>query len=159
MYRLDDQYLRPKKAAHLRRWHEDPLEVRENLKVWQGCNATILPLRKDSRVQFGLGGLHRLLGPGRSDLAAKGIDGTLLQGFGFRLRFRFRFLFRLSASHQPLGITGDLPVATGGLDVKLSGKLCLCQPILDALMDKANGLEARIEVHHVQLSRMHLWLH
>ena len=54
MYRLDDQYLRPKKAAHLRRWHEDPLEVRENLKVWQGCNATILPLRKDSRVQFGL---------------------------------------------------------------------------------------------------------
>ena len=57
MYRLDDQYLRPKKAAHLRRWHEDPLEVRENLQVWQGCNATVLPLRKDSRVQFGLGGV------------------------------------------------------------------------------------------------------
>ena len=57
MYRLDDQYLRPKKAAALRRWHEAKLEVRENLQVWQGNNATILPLRKDSRVQFGLGGV------------------------------------------------------------------------------------------------------
>jgi hypothetical protein len=57
MYRLDDQYLRPKKAAALRRWHEEKLEVRENLQVWQGNNATILPLRKDSRVQFGLGGV------------------------------------------------------------------------------------------------------
>ena len=35
MYRLDDQYLRPKKAAALRRWHEAKLEVRENLQVWQ----------------------------------------------------------------------------------------------------------------------------
>ena len=57
MYRLDDQYLRPKKAAALRRWHEAKLEVRESLEVWQGNNATILPLRKDSRVQFGLGGV------------------------------------------------------------------------------------------------------
>ena len=57
MYRLDLQYLRPKKAAALKRWHEGNLEVRENLEVWQGKNATILPLRKDSRVQFGLGGV------------------------------------------------------------------------------------------------------
>ncbi len=57
MYKIDDQYLRPKKAAALRRWHEGNFEVRENLEVWQGENATILPLRKDSRVQFGLGGV------------------------------------------------------------------------------------------------------
>lgn len=57
MYRLDDQYLRPKKAAALRKWHEDKFEVRDSLEVWQGNNATILPLRKDSRVQFGLGGV------------------------------------------------------------------------------------------------------
>lgn len=57
MYRLDDKYLRPKKAAALRKWHEDNFEVRETLEVWQGSNATILPLRKDSRVQFGLGGV------------------------------------------------------------------------------------------------------
>lgn len=57
MYRLDDQYLRPKKAASLRKWHEDPLEVRENLTVWHGENATILPLRKDPELQFGRGGV------------------------------------------------------------------------------------------------------
>lgn len=57
MYRLDDQYLRPKKAAALRKWHEDKFEVRDSLEVWKGNNATILPLRKDSRVQFGLGGV------------------------------------------------------------------------------------------------------
>ena len=57
MYHIEYQYLRPKKAAALKRWHEGNLEVRENLQVWHGENATILPLRKDSRVQFGLGGV------------------------------------------------------------------------------------------------------
>ena len=57
MYCLEDQYLRPKKAAHLRHWHTCHQEIRENLEVWHGNNATILPLRKDSRVQFGLGGV------------------------------------------------------------------------------------------------------
>ena len=57
MYNIEYQYLRPKKAAALKRWHESDLEVRENLQVWSGNNATILPLRKDSRVQFGLGGV------------------------------------------------------------------------------------------------------
>ena len=54
---IEYQYLRPMKAAALKRWHEAKLEVRESLEVWQGNNATILPLRKDSRVQFGLGGV------------------------------------------------------------------------------------------------------
>lgn len=57
MYQLDAQYLRPKKAASLRKWHENTLEVRQQLAVWQGKNATILPLRKDSQLQFGRGGV------------------------------------------------------------------------------------------------------
>ena len=57
MYTLDLQYLRPKKAAALKRWHDGNLEVREKLQVLHLSNATILPLRKDSRVQFGLGGV------------------------------------------------------------------------------------------------------
>lgn len=57
MYKIDDQYLRPKKAAALRRWHEAALEVREDLEVWRGEKATILPLRKDDTLQFGRGGV------------------------------------------------------------------------------------------------------
>ena len=57
MYRLEEQYLRPKKAASLRKWHENHLEVREELQVWRGENATILPLRKDPELQFGRGGV------------------------------------------------------------------------------------------------------
>ena len=57
MYNLDLRYLRPKKAAALKRWHEGNLEVRETLEVWQGENATLLPVRKDSQLQFGRGGV------------------------------------------------------------------------------------------------------
>ena len=57
MYNIEYQYLRPKKAAALKRWHESAFEVRENLDVWKGENATILPLRKDPELQFGRGGV------------------------------------------------------------------------------------------------------
>ena len=57
MYHIEYQYLRPKKAAALKRWHEDPFEVRESLQVWHGEKATILPLRKDPELQFGRGGV------------------------------------------------------------------------------------------------------
>lgn len=57
MYKLDLRYLRPKKAAALKRWHDGNLEVRENLEVWHGENATILPVRKDGQLQFGRGGV------------------------------------------------------------------------------------------------------
>ena len=57
MYTIDYQYLRPKKAAALKRWHEAELEVREDLQVWHGTRATILPLRKDPELQFGRGGV------------------------------------------------------------------------------------------------------
>ena len=45
MYHIEYQYLRPKKAAALKRWHEGNLEVREDLQVWHGENATILDRR------------------------------------------------------------------------------------------------------------------
>lgn len=59
MVQLENQYLRPKKAAALERWHQDPFEIREDLKVWRGENATILPLRRepDSGLLFGKGGV------------------------------------------------------------------------------------------------------
>lgn len=57
MYNLDLRYLRPKKAAALKRWHEGNLEVRETLEIWKGENATLLPVRKDSQLQFGRGGV------------------------------------------------------------------------------------------------------
>jgi len=57
MYNIEYQYLRPKKAAALKRWHEGPFEVREDLTVWKGENATILPLRQDPALQFGRGGV------------------------------------------------------------------------------------------------------
>lgn len=57
MHKIEYQYLRPKKAAALKRWHEEAFETRESLTVWQGRNATILPLRKDPALQFGRGGV------------------------------------------------------------------------------------------------------
>ena len=45
MYQLNDNYLRPKKAQWLRRMYATPFEKRENLRVWQGEHATVLPLR------------------------------------------------------------------------------------------------------------------
>lgn len=57
MYNIEYQYLRPKKAAALQRWHEADFEVKKDLHVWHGENAVILPLRKDKDLQFGRGGV------------------------------------------------------------------------------------------------------
>lgn len=59
MYQIDYQYLRPKKAEALKKWYDEPLEVTENPTVWQGENATILPLRRQSEdnLLFGRGGV------------------------------------------------------------------------------------------------------
>lgn len=43
-YHIDYRYLRPKKAAWLKRMYDTPLERKEALSVWHGRNATILPL-------------------------------------------------------------------------------------------------------------------
>ena len=56
---IDYQYLRPKKAECLKKWCDFPVEVREDPAVWQGKNATILPLRRDPSfgLLFGKGGV------------------------------------------------------------------------------------------------------
>lgn len=59
MQSIDYQYLRPKKAEALKKWCDFPVEVREEPEIWQGKNATILPLRRDPSfgLQFGKGGV------------------------------------------------------------------------------------------------------
>lgn len=56
---IDYRYLRPKKAAALKNWYEESFEKREELAVWRGENATILPLRKiqEDGFLFGRGGV------------------------------------------------------------------------------------------------------
>lgn len=51
MYTVDYRYLRPQKAAALKKQHEVAYEKRETPSVWQGKNATVLPVRKTD--QFG----------------------------------------------------------------------------------------------------------
>ena len=57
MLSIDYRYLRPKKAKALKAWYDAPVEVRENPEIWQGSNATILPLRRDDQLLFGRGGV------------------------------------------------------------------------------------------------------
>ena len=59
MQHIDYTYLRPKKAEALKKWCDAPIEVRENPAVWQGTQATILPLRRDPSfgLLFGKGGV------------------------------------------------------------------------------------------------------
>ena len=54
---IDYQYLRPEKAKALKKWYDDPIEVRETPAIWQGSNATILPLRRGFGLLFGKGGV------------------------------------------------------------------------------------------------------
>lgn len=57
MQSIDYRYMRPKKAAALKQWSDFPVEVRDDPCIWAGQNATILPLRRDSALQFGRGGV------------------------------------------------------------------------------------------------------
>ena len=56
---IDYRYLRPEKAKALKKWYDDPIEVRENPEIWQGSDALILPLRRDPSfgLLFGKGGV------------------------------------------------------------------------------------------------------
>ena len=56
---IDYRYLRPEKAKALKKWYDDPVEVRGNPALWQLDNATILPLRRDESfgLLFGKGGV------------------------------------------------------------------------------------------------------
>ncbi len=59
MFEIDYQYLRPKKAAALKRWYEESFAELNPLPLWSGKNATILPLRKmeGDSLLFGRGGV------------------------------------------------------------------------------------------------------
>lgn len=59
MYNIDYRYLRPKKAAALKAWYEEPFQECQSLDVWKGEQATILPLRKveGDGLLFGHGGV------------------------------------------------------------------------------------------------------
>ena len=56
MYSVDDRYLRPKKAMWLRRMYNTPLPQRNDLGLWTGESATILPRRNICIAPF-LGGM------------------------------------------------------------------------------------------------------
>ena len=43
---IEYKYLRPKKADHLRKWHEEGIEKIDELKCDSYSNAVILPVRK-----------------------------------------------------------------------------------------------------------------
>lgn len=57
MQKIHYEYMRPRKAAALQQWCDFPVEVRSEPEIWHGCNATVLPLRKDPSLQFGRGGV------------------------------------------------------------------------------------------------------
>lgn len=59
MYRINYNYLRPKKAQWLKRMYDTPFALRQDLEIWRGENATILPLReiRGENVLFGRGGV------------------------------------------------------------------------------------------------------
>lgn len=59
MYQIEDRYLRPKKAQWLRRMYNTPFLCREELSVWRGENAAVLPLREipGEDILFGRGGV------------------------------------------------------------------------------------------------------
>ena len=80
MSTVDYRYLRPRKAAALKRWHDANLEIRNDLEVWSGEHATILPLRKEPTLQFGLGGVVDSQG---DYLAMSGIPGRIDFGYSF----------------------------------------------------------------------------
>lgn len=56
---IDYTYLRPKKAEALKKWYDAPVEIRHVPTLWQGEQATILPLRRDPSfgLLFGKGGV------------------------------------------------------------------------------------------------------
>lgn len=59
MYSINYDYLRPEKVKMLRQWCDAPLAARREPEIWQGCHATILPLRRlaTDNLQFGRGGV------------------------------------------------------------------------------------------------------
>lgn len=82
MFSADYRYLRPKKAASLQGMYSAPFEERENLDIWRGENATILPLREvpGEELLFGRAGVVDSAGQ-YVDLSA--IDGRVQYAYPF----------------------------------------------------------------------------
>lgn len=82
MFSADYRYLRPKKAASLQGMYSTPFEERENLDIWRGENATILPLREvpGEELLFGCAGVVDSAGQ-YVDLSA--IDGRVQYAYPF----------------------------------------------------------------------------
>lgn len=58
MNEIDYRYLRPKKAAAMKRQHEVPYETLDSPALWRGNNATILPVHKTDEFGWtGCGGV------------------------------------------------------------------------------------------------------
>ena len=57
MFHIDYRYLRPKKAEALKRWYAEDFPQRDSLDIWQGQNATVLPLIPEAGLLFGRGGV------------------------------------------------------------------------------------------------------
>lgn len=82
-YHIDYRYLRPKKAAWLKRMYNTPFEQKENLSVWRGKNATILPLRETQceNLLFGRGGVVDEQG---RYVPLSGIETRIWHGYPFQ---------------------------------------------------------------------------
>jgi len=82
MCTLDYRYLRPKKAEWLKKMYESPMEVRESLELWQGQNATVLPLRetRGEGLLFGRGGVLDAQG---QYVSLSGFDTRIWHGYPF----------------------------------------------------------------------------
>lgn len=82
MYRINDQYLRPKKAQWLRRMYNTPFVCKEDLQVWRGENAVVLPMRRTQGegVLFGRGGVVDQHG---NYIPLSGIETRIMGGYPF----------------------------------------------------------------------------
>ena len=82
MLHIDYRYLRPKKAAWLKTMYDAPLTQVQELAVWTGRNATILPLREvpGDNVLFGRGGVVDEDG---QYVSLSGIETRILNSYPF----------------------------------------------------------------------------
>lgn len=82
MYNIDDTYLRPKKAASLKNMYATTFERKDELAVWSGKNATVLPLRKfdGDQLVFGRGGVVDESG---EYVPLSGMESRLYLGYPF----------------------------------------------------------------------------
>ncbi|MGN0978625.1 MAG: glycosyltransferase 61 family protein [Faecousia sp.] len=82
MYQIDYRYLRPKKAAWLKRMYATPFVEKKELDLWQGKNATVLPLREldDADLLFGRGGVVDENG---AYVPLSGIETRIMRGYPF----------------------------------------------------------------------------